>query len=128
MRISHFGGVETASSLEELELILSKRFGNESNEFWLSEDAKDFPCMAILVKGTLASATFFDDENDIGSQSVGEYNDMQAGTFKVFYANTPKEEIEIHSETVIPLEVAVKAAEEFFTEQEKPGGIKWQKM
>lgn len=31
-------------------------------------DNKEFPCMAILVKGNLANVSFFSDENDIGYQ------------------------------------------------------------
>ena len=123
MTVKHFGGVESVYTLDELRQILSMRFGNESNEFWISEDTGEFPCMAILVKGNLANVSFFDDENDIGSQSVG--GEPKTGTFTVFYTNTPEEEIEIHDEFTVSAEVAVKAAEEFFTKRQMPRCIAW---
>ena len=128
MKVSHFGGTESVSSIEELRRILSERYANDANEFWLSDETKDFPCMAILVKGSLASVTFFEDEDDIGSQSAGRNNNLKAGTFTVFYTNTPNEEIEIHSEMVVSEEAAAKAAEQFFSERKMPRCMEWQKL
>ena len=127
MRIRHFGGIETASTHDELRSILSKRFENESNEFWMFADNKEFPCMAILVKGNLANVSFICDENDIGYQSLGQAVGSKTGTFTVFYTNTPEEEIEIHDEMIVSAENAVKAAEEFFREHKMPCCIKWVK-
>ena len=48
MRIRHFGGIETASTRDELRRILSKRFENESNEFWIFADNKEFSAWRFL--------------------------------------------------------------------------------
>lgn len=93
----------------------------------ITESNKEFPCMAILVKGNLANVSFFSDENDIGYQSLGQAVGSKTGTFTVFYTNTPEEEIEIHDEMIVSAENAVKAAEEFFREHKMPCCIKWVK-
>ena len=48
MRIRHFGGIETASTRDELRRILAKRFENESNEFWIFADNKEFSAWRFL--------------------------------------------------------------------------------
>lgn len=127
MMIRHFGGIETAFTSGELRGVLSKRLWKDVNEFWITEDNKEFPCMAILVNGILANVTFFEDENDIGVQSIGGELGLKAGLFTVFYTNTPNEEIEIHNEMIVSTEVAVKAAEAFLRGNTRPSCINWVK-
>ena len=127
MKIKHFGGIETVSTSDELRTVLSKRFGEEVNEFWVSDDNNDYPCLALLVNGRLANVTFFNDENDVGDQSSGGEMGLQAGSFTMFYTNTSEEEIEIHNEMIVSTEVAIKAAEEFLQVNTRPSCIKWVK-
>ena len=123
MIIEHFGGTEYASNADELCMVLNKRYGNGVNEFWISEEKMDIPCMTILVNKNLANVTYFPDSNSPGYQSVG--NKKNPKDSSVFYVNTPDEEIEIFNDTIISFQDALKAAIEFFQNNQMPTCIEW---
>lgn len=124
MKVKHFGGVEFARSISDLSEILAKRYGAGVNEFWLSDDSRDDPCLAILVNKEMANLTYFPSGDSVGFQSAGR-NAASGDAFIVFYTNTPEEEIEISCDSVISTEEAVKAAEIFFETHEMPDNIEW---
>lgn len=125
MKIRHFGGVEFAACENELTEILTQRYGNDVNEFWITEDDQDNPCLAILVNKELANITYFPDEYSPGAQSVGCCCGLELNGYTVFYTNTPEEEIEISNNLIIPFDLALKAAAEFFHNQKMPRCIDW---
>ena len=49
MKIKHFGGTEYANNISEFSEILQKRYGDDVNEFWITNDTQDNPCLVILV-------------------------------------------------------------------------------
>lgn len=128
MKVLHFGGIEYTDTVDGLKKVLSKRFGDDVNEFWITENESDNPCLAILINKTLANLTFFPEDGHPGFQSFGNENDLVPGGYSVFYTNTPEEEIEINNDMVIPVEDAVKAAEEFFANNEIPTSVKWMNL
>lgn len=123
MKISHFGGIVSCNKINDLLNVMKKRYGNGVNEFWITDDETDNPCMAILVNGELANVTFFPSDGHPGFQSAGTDNNAEGYT--VFYTNTPEEEIEINNDMIIPIEQAVQAAREFFTTKNRPSCIDW---
>lgn len=125
MIIKHFGGIETATNANELYEILSKRYGEDVNEFWITENNQENPCLAILVNKDLANVTYFPDADSLGFQSVGNQGNLNPDEFSVFYTNTPEEEIEIRNCTIISFEEALEAAFEFFGNSQIPTSIKW---
>lgn len=124
MKIKHFGGIEFARNISELSEILGKRYGEDVNEFWLSDDNCDDPCLAILVNKEMANLTYFPDGESIGFQSAGHEANSD-DEFIVFYTNTPEEEIEVSCDSVISTDKAIKAAEMFFEKHEMPDNIEW---
>lgn len=44
MKIKHFGGTEYANNISEFSEILQKRYGDDVNEFWITNDTQDNPC------------------------------------------------------------------------------------
>ena len=59
MKISHFGGVVFCNKIDDFLNVMKKRYGNDVNEFWITDDETENPCLAILVNGELANVTFF---------------------------------------------------------------------
>lgn len=124
MKIKHFGGNEYAKNISELLEILQKRYGNDVNEFWISDDTQDNPCLAILVNKELANLTYFPDEESLGFQSVGCQTNPN-NEYCIFYTNTPEEEIEIGIDSIIPVNIAFEAAKQFFDNRKMPDNIEW---
>lgn len=125
MIIKHFGGIETAEKFEDVCEVLHKRYGNDVNEFWITYDNQENPCLAILVKKELANVTYFPDAESLGFQSVGTPNGFNPDEFSVFYTNTPEEEIEISNSAIITFGDAMQAALDFFRSPKLPSCIKW---
>ena len=125
MKIRHFGGIEFAACENELTEILTQRYGNNVNEFWITEDDQNNPCLAILVNKELANITYFPDEYSPGAQSAGGGCGLEPNGYTVFYTNTPEEEIEISNNSIVPFDLALKAAAEFYHNQKMPRCIDW---
>lgn len=128
MVVSHFGGVESASSTRGLRVILSKRYGGGANEFWLADDNRDGPCLALLVNGDLANLTYFPDADSPGLQSIGRQPSPCPAGHRVFHVNTPEEEIEVDADAVVTFEEALRAACEFFESRQPPTCINWSEI
>ncbi len=125
MTIKHFGGIETAKKIDEVREVLRKRYGDDVNEFWITYDNQENPCLAILVNKEFANVTYFPDAESLGFQSVGTPSGFNPDGFSVFYTNTPEEEIEVSNSAIIPFEVALQVALEFFHNPMLPNCIEW---
>jgi len=66
-----------------------KRYGDDVNEFWITNDTQDNPCLVILVNKEMANLTYFPDEESLGFQSVGRQTG-QTNEYCIFYTNTPE--------------------------------------
>ncbi|MCD7742137.1 MAG: hypothetical protein LUI06_08040 [Ruminococcus sp.] len=125
MIIKHFGGIEAVNTLDEVCEVLRKRYGDDVNEFWITYDNQENPCLAILVNKEFANVTYFPDAESIGFQSVGIPSGFNSDEFSVFCTNTPEEEIEISNSTIITFDEALQAALDFFQNPKLPNCIKW---
>ena len=94
MKIKHYGGTEYANNFSEFSEILQKRYGDDVNEFWITNDTQDNPCLVILVNKEMANLTYFPDEESLGFQSVCRQTG-QTYEYCIFFTNTPEEEIEL---------------------------------
>ncbi len=124
MKIKHFSGTEYANNISEFSEILQKRYGDDVNEFWITNDTQDNPCLVILVNKEMANLTYFPDEESLGFQSVGRQTG-QTNEYCIFYTNTPEEEIEISRDSIISVNKAFEAAKKFFYKCEMPDNIEW---
>ena len=49
MKIKHFGGIEYANNISEFSEILQKKYGDGVNEFWITNNTQENPCLVVLV-------------------------------------------------------------------------------
>jgi len=125
MKIEHFGGLAEVGDDASLDEVLSKRFGEDVNEFWISGDEK-YPALTIQVRGPLSCLLYYPEEGHPGFISVGEDGDEDEVV--VFRTNTPTEEIEVSADAVVPFEQARRAAHEFMTSTSKPASVEWSEL
>lgn len=125
MVIKHFGGIETVNTLYGVCEVLHKRYGDDVNEFWITCDNQENPCLAILVNKEFANVTYFPDAESLGLQSVGIPGDFNPDEFSVFYTNTPEEEIEVSNSAIITFDEALQVALDFFQNSKLPNCIEW---
>jgi hypothetical protein len=119
MNVSHFGGILKCKTIEDLELILNIRDGTGVNEFWIVGKENN-PCLTILVNNNYANLTYFPKDGHPGFQSVGMSTCLNPDETTVFYTNTSDEEIKINDDTIVPFDIALKAAKEFFASSVMP--------
>lgn len=124
MKIKHFGGIEYANNISEFSEILQKKYGDGVNEFWITNNTQENPCLVVLVNKEMANLTYFPDEESLGFQSVGRQT-SQTNEYCIFYTNTPEEEIEISRDSIISVNKAFEAAKKFFYKREMPDNIEW---
>lgn len=124
MKIKHFGGIEYANNISEFSEILQKKYGDGVNEFWITNNTQENPCLVVLVNKEMANLTYFSDEESLGFQSVGCQTN-QKNDYCIFYTNTPEEEIEIRRDSIISVDKAFEAAKKFFYKREMPDNIEW---
>lgn len=125
MRIEDFNGVQDATSDEDIEEALAKRYGEGVNEFWLSHADNRFPAMSILVKGNISALHFFQKDQDPGMTSIGGGLNFEIDGTTTFYMNSTEEEQEIPNGMLVPFPLALKAAKEFAAHREPPECIEW---
>jgi hypothetical protein len=125
VRIFHFGGEETCESIDELRLVLDKRFGSNANEFWIHPDHSDYPCIGLMVVQDHAYIQFFAVEGNPGYQPTGNTMNLNPDECTVFYTNTVDEEIEVPNDAVVSFSIALSAVEEFVISSELPTCFEW---
>lgn len=128
MKIQHFGGVTYFDTMDDLVKILQIRYGDDVNEFWITNEDEENPCLAILVNKNYANVSYFPKAGHLGFQSIGNIKDLSPNGYSVFYTNTPEEELEISNEMIILFEQALVAAKEFVITKEKPTSIDWYEL
>ena len=125
MKISDFASVYETHSDPEIELVLSKRYGDGVNELWLSNGTDKFPAISILVKGNLASLNYFPKPRDPGYRSAGPGLGLKPGGFTTFYINTPTEEQDVLNDSIVLFSDALAAAKQFAISTALPTAIDW---
>jgi hypothetical protein len=124
MLISDIGGEHEATSLEEFERMLAKRFGAEQgNEFWLCHDPGGYPGLMLSVKGDLACVHYIRAERDPSFQSIGNVSGLKPGGTTNFASRV--ETFDMPNSAILHLADALPAAREFFYSDALPKSIKW---
>ena len=125
LTVEDFGGVTQISSESQLEVV-DRRFGAaNANELWITRGDERFPAIAVLVRGELACAHYFPDEQHAGVASIGDRN--RAGTV-TFLVNTPAEMIEVAAAMVVPFSLVREAIKLFLRSAGLPNCIEWQEL
>ena len=111
MKVYHFGGAELCATISELNSILAKRYGNDSNEFWIHKDNSKCPYLGIMVKKEYAYVQYIPNEEEPGYASIGSCSELESGETTVFYTNNINDELEVINDSVIYFSLAQQAAE-----------------
>ncbi|KQV59515.1 Imm1 family immunity protein [Duganella sp. Root336D2] len=105
----------------EMDALFESRYENNANEFWISEDGKDFPYLVAMIKDDLGCLQYFSDEDHAGLNSVG---DESAQGYSLFYINITEEQ-DIANDMVIPVSKVLDACKEFMKTKSVPKSVKW---
>lgn len=117
----NFSSVECTDS-DEVEECIRKSAAKPLDEIWMTGE-KPYPCLAILISGELACVDYFEDDEGHYWQSTGHL-----GENKTVRCIVGCEHTELSAEMFVPLEDAIKCAQEFFDTQKRSPCIEWEAM
>ncbi|MFL5244889.1 MAG: hypothetical protein ACJ8FY_22535 [Gemmataceae bacterium] len=121
-----FNQQTTVNTPADLRAILTESREDGANSFWLSHEGKNYPHLALLVKGELATVTYFPKDRDAGYVPVGNLAGLPTGEMTAFSVSQYKaDDVFVVNDAVLPVSLAVKIAEEFFHSDALPTGLKW---
>lgn len=126
-RIEHFGGVVEVDEATSIDNVLGLRYGSGVNEFWIFRES-EFPHLAILVNQDRACVHYFPEEGHPGFRSRGEVEGPLDEEYLVFYTNTPQEELTVPAKASVPVDLAIRAAREFFADPRLPPALRWDEL
>jgi hypothetical protein len=125
MKIQDLLREHEVNTLGELERVLSQRYGNGMNVFWMSRKKGQRPLLLILVNRALANLHYFPPGDHPGFQSVGNISTLDPGKYTTFFMNSLEEREDIPNNAVILFPDALAAAKEFFARTELPKSVEW---
>ena len=128
MTIWDFVGHYEANNPSELESVLRKKYGPGVNGFWLSHDKERNPTLALLVKGDLATLSYFPSPAHPGFTPVGGIEGLDKNGTTTFSIDTIEQETEFPNEQVVPFSTALSVAKDFLTSKELPRSIEWTEL
>lgn len=121
-----FNQQTTVNSPAELHAILSQRREDGANSYRLSHEGKDYPHLALLVKGKLASVTYFSMDDDAGYVPAGNLAALPIGKLTTFsISRHGADDVLVMNDAVLPDSLAVEIAEEFFHSDALPSSLSW---
>ena len=122
MNIAYSKGDFECNSWEEIEDFIQKSSSNPYDDIWISEEAGEFPCLAILINGNYACVHYFlEDEDDVW-QSVG------SGDQDVDFISNGNEKSSMPADAVISLGEALLCAKQFYDTRQQPDCIEWREL
>ena len=122
MYLDDFSQQYLVDSLEELEILLRKRFLEEVNFFILTFKENGFPQLSAFVKRNKCVIYYLDKEVQYISKG-----DTEEG-IEVFVEDIHGTEIFLSKNKVLPIDKFYKVAQSFFETQERPNSIEWEKI
>jgi hypothetical protein len=126
MRIAGHRIVWEAHDEQALEAILRRRDGRGGALFWLSDEARSFPCLALRVSGDLSDIHFFPHEDHAGFRCLGNQDLPPGGTTTfVFEGCDPGYGEETPNEFVVPFATALAVAKEFLRTKQMASWVQW---
>ena len=127
MTIEHFIKTEKVNNVSDIRSILNKKTEKGVNEFIISLDSK-YPYIIMSLNKDKACLSYFRYADDPGFHSINNTVKSDENVITIFYTNTENEEIEVENCTIITVEQAVKAVEEFFLTEQLPKCIEWEEL
>ena len=122
MYLDDFSQEYLVNSLEELEILLRKRFLEEVNFFILTFKENGFPQLSAFVKRNKCVIYYLDKEVQYISKG-----DTEEG-IEVFVEDIHGTEVFLSKNKVLPIDKFYKVAQSFFETQERPNSIEWEKI
>lgn len=121
MYISSNNGNYECYTIDEMKGYILQCAENVFDEIWISKDKNNCPILVVLINDNHACLHFFIDDKGTVFQSIGYgYEDM---SFKL-----NNDEIIMPANSIILLDDAIKCAEQFFIDYDKPNCIKWRSL
>ena len=122
MYLDDFSQEYLVDSLDELEILLRKRFLEEVNFFILTFKENGFPQLSAFVKRNKCVIYYLDKEVQYISKG-----DTEEG-IEVFVEDIHGMEVFLSKNKVLPIDKFYKVAQSFFETQERPNSIEWEKI
>ena len=122
MYLDDFSQQYLVDSLEELEILLRKRFLEEVNFFILTFKENGFPQLSAFVKRNKCVIYYLYKEVQYISKG-----DTEEG-IEVFVEDIHGTEVFLSKNKVLPIDKFYKVAQSFFETQERPNSIEWEKI
>ena len=122
LEIFDFEGRQEASSAEQLHLALSRRFDG-GNHFEIAAFGSMYPMLDLMVSGDLAVVHYFAAEGNAGAQSVGNLG--HAAETVEFLENRAGARFTMPGSTVVRMMTAIRCAEEFSIDLQRPKAVVW---
>jgi hypothetical protein len=114
MNVCDFTGSQDVTNVQQLEVVLTRRYENNANAYWLSHEGGQYPELGLLVKDDLAYLSYVPAEYEDGFASVGKMGDSLPGEETTFFLTRGGEKIWVVNHAVLPFSVALAAAKDFF--------------
>ena len=126
MKVVEINGSSDADDLDSLETILTKKYRNGYNSFWLSHGSQEYPALSLLVKDDLATLTYIPNDQSAGYRSIGNIPTLKPGYSTSFsISNSPADDVVVLNEAILPFSIALKVAKEFFVSERLPQSVQW---
>ena len=126
MRIEDFFQNTLVHEESDLEVFLSRRYGDGVNSFWLHHfDELPLPAISLLVKGDISSLVYFPAKSHPGFKSVGHLKDLAPDGTTTFFLDNLKQRQELLNDSVVSFQVALQVAKEFLISGDLPTAIEW---
>ena len=122
MYLNDFNQEYFVVSLEELEILLRKRFLEGVNFFILTFKENGFPQLSAFVKENKCVIYYLDEEEQYISKG-----DTEEG-IEVFVEDIHGTEVFLSKDKVLTIDKFYKVAQSFFETQERPNSIEWEKI
>ena len=122
MYLDDFSQEYLVNSLDELEVLLRKRFLEEVNFFILTFKEKGFPQLSAFVKRNKCVIYYLDKEVQYISKG-----DTEEG-IEVFVEDIHGTEVFLSKDKVLTIDEFYRIAQSFFETQARPDFIEWEKI
>ena len=122
MYLDDFSQESLVDSLDELEVLLKKRFLEEVNFFILTFKENGFPQLSAFVRGNKCVIYYLDKEEQyISKGGAGE-------GIEVFVEDIHGTEVFLSKDKVLTIDEFYRIAQSFFETQARPDFIEWEKI
>jgi hypothetical protein len=128
MTVWDFRGKHKVESVLQLESVLSDKYAQNRNCFWLTHNDEKHPTLALLVNGELATLNYFPREGHPGFVPAEGLGNVSGAGTTAFSIDEIEQESEIPNEQVVSFAKAVTAAKNFFELKQLPQSMKWREL